>query len=466
MARTPGEWTVWMQPSAVMLVAFAMLIMFVLVHRRRRQRGKKKPFCSCKFGGAELDDSQVRAYVGVGLCLGSLSSPVWVVLPVLLDNKLAQDPDLLGLTEETLTITTTAIFIGWVVGCLFLPRLLQVFHHAQLLVGSICGLLLVALATVTLPHLTAGNLWVFTVVRFIHGIFLNMHFLQILYVQEAMPEGYGIPALISVNVGFCCMEILQAYLCGGPMFDWDWRLQAGLLYSLGLVLCLCIGFPNWWDILCSIPKSSRRLFDSDRKVPLTPSAALSTQEWTYGLSLASAFLATGCAFWGLNYSVGQLSTNKYRSMMFFSAADILGYSSALTAAAYGRSRAQALAFCLAALCLFFCSTCERGSFFMMSSAMVGRICLDLCWNTIYVFGEIFSPTARRKVLSACEITIRIGTTLAPYMGTLPASISCKFFGFLCLFAGLASLHLPDAVASKQLSPRNQGRDHFGLLHVA
>ena len=27
---------------------------------RRRQRGKKKPFCSCKFGGAELDDSQVK----------------------------------------------------------------------------------------------------------------------------------------------------------------------------------------------------------------------------------------------------------------------------------------------------------------------------------------------------------------------------------------------------------------------
>ena len=174
-----------------------------------------------------------------------------------------------------------AIFIGWVVGCLFLPRLLLVFHHAQLLVGSICGLLLVALATVTLPHLTAGNLWVFTAVRFIYGIFLNMHFLQILYVQEAMPEGYGIPALISVNVGFCCMEILQAYLCGGPMFDWDWRLQAGLLYSLGLVLCLCIGFPNWWDILCSIPKSSKRLFDSERKVPLTPNAVLSMQEPPY-----------------------------------------------------------------------------------------------------------------------------------------------------------------------------------------
>ena len=37
-------------------------------------------------------------------------------------------------------------------------------------------------------------------------------------------------------------------------------------------------------------------------------------------------------------------------MMFFSAADILGYSSALTAAAYGRSQVQAAAFLLAAFC--------------------------------------------------------------------------------------------------------------------
>ena len=43
-----------------------------------------------------------------------------------------------------------------------------------------------------------------------------------------------------------------------------------------------------------------------------PQAATPFEEWTYGLSLASAFLATGCAFWGLNYSVGQLSTNKCR----------------------------------------------------------------------------------------------------------------------------------------------------------
>ena len=54
---------------------------------------------------------QVRAYVGVGLGLGSLALPVWVLLPIFIDNKIAQDPNLPGLTEETLTITTTDTWI-------------------------------------------------------------------------------------------------------------------------------------------------------------------------------------------------------------------------------------------------------------------------------------------------------------------------------------------------------------------
>jgi hypothetical protein len=41
------------------------------------------------------------------------------------------------------------------------------------------------------------------------------------------------------------------------------------------------------------------------------------------------------------------------------------------------------------------------------------------------------------------MTMRIGGTLAPYAGTLPPSISCKLFSFLCLAAALGSLQLPD-----------------------
>ena len=49
--------------------------------------------------------------MGVGLGLGSLALPVWVLLPIFIDNKIAQDPNLPGLTEETLTITTTDTWI-------------------------------------------------------------------------------------------------------------------------------------------------------------------------------------------------------------------------------------------------------------------------------------------------------------------------------------------------------------------
>ena len=45
--------------------------------------------------------------MGVGLGFGSLALPAWVILPIFIDNKIAQDPSLPGLTEETLTITTT-----------------------------------------------------------------------------------------------------------------------------------------------------------------------------------------------------------------------------------------------------------------------------------------------------------------------------------------------------------------------
>jgi hypothetical protein len=34
--------------------------------------------------------------------------------------------------------------------------------------------------------------------------------------------------------------------------------------------------------------------------------------------------------------------------------------------------------------LFLCSTGEPGSALVMGSAMLGRICLDLCFTTIYV----------------------------------------------------------------------------------
>jgi len=53
----------------------------------------------------------VRDLLGIGTCIGGLALPVWHVMPVFLDLKIAQDPSLPGLSTETLPITTTVT--GW-----------------------------------------------------------------------------------------------------------------------------------------------------------------------------------------------------------------------------------------------------------------------------------------------------------------------------------------------------------------
>lgn len=191
---------------------------------------------------------QVRAILGVGVCIHSLSLPPLILLPVFIDNKIAADPALPGLTEQNLTVSSTAIFVGWVVGSLFMNRLMQAFNNAQLIVLGVTMLLWVTMATVTLPHLTAGNLAVFTAIRFVHGLAMNIVLVETMYVQEAVGPRWGNIVLVCLNVGWCLWDIVQAYACGWPMLSWDWRIEAALLYATPLILGLLIGFPDRWDI--------------------------------------------------------------------------------------------------------------------------------------------------------------------------------------------------------------------------
>lgn len=209
------------------------------------------------------------------------------MLPIFIDHKIAADPALPGLTEETLTITTTAIFGGWVVGSLFLQHLMSAFDKAQLIVAGCVGLLMVALATATLPHLTSGNLAVFTAVRFVQGLLQNIVFLETVYVQEAVPPGWGNAALVSANVGFCLVDILQSFLCGGPMLLWDWRLQVFVSKSVPLLLALLIGFPKRWEIMCSLPAASKALWKKEEVSAESPSLTAKDTQTSLSFELMS-----------------------------------------------------------------------------------------------------------------------------------------------------------------------------------
>ena len=54
--------------------------------------------------------------------------------------------------------------------------------------------------------------------------------------------------------------------------------------------------------------------------------------------------------------------------------------------------------------LFLCSNGKPGSLSVILPAMVGRLCLDICFTTIYVgLVENFSESAQMTVLPACNL---------------------------------------------------------------
>ena len=294
-----------------------------------------------------------RVMVGVGICIGS-SLPPWHSLPVFIDEKIAADPFLPGLTEATLPITTTAIFVGWVVGSLGLPRAMQVFSTEQLLLVCVVGLVLISFALVTVPYITAGSLAAFTCLRFVQGIFMNITMLQCIYVQDSLPPEWGNRALVCTNVMYCLFDIFMSAICGGPALNADWRIESLLFYAVPMPLGMLIAFPNFMEILKSIPQTGKALFQStsSRFQPVSTSAvesSLSPSEIHHAIALASAFLACGCSFHGLSYSAGQLSSNRYMSMALLNGADIVGYLGALSAGSWGRGKVQSTAFFLASL---------------------------------------------------------------------------------------------------------------------
>eukprot|EP00438_Fugacium_kawagutii_P021468 Skav234977 [mRNA] locus=scaffold122:107331:108053:+ [translate_table: standard] len=174
------------------------------------------------------------------------------------------------------------------------------------------------------------------------------------------------------------------------------------------------------------------------------------------IALAICFVACGCAFFGLSYSARQLSSNVYKSSMLLNMADILGFLAAMSADVFGRKRVQSSCFALAAICLLLCSTGVPGSAFVLSFAVIGRLCLDVSFTTVLVaMANIFPESAQKRVLPTMAIATRTGSLLAPFMGTLPAAISCPLFSALCFAAAGASLVLPDEKELEKSAPREK-----------
>ena len=358
--------------------------------------------------------------------------------------KLAADPALPGLTAETLPWSATAIFTGWLVGSVSLKQALEIFSKEQFLAISSVLLCSCTLATVTLPHLTAGNIVVFSAVRFVTGLLFATGPVGNLYVQECLPPQRRSQAMAFINTAYSIMAVLMATTCG--MFQsLDWRLDALLWCGLPPFLAFFIAFKKPLELLQSIPGTmTSNMSNSDSSNQRSESNKMSPSILKAALKLAVCFLACGVGSYGLSYSAGKLSENLYTNSVLLNSADILGYIAVLGADSLGRKTFQAGSYLFAALSLLLCGILQPGSWTIIACAMAGRICLNVAFTTIYVaLAEVFPESSQKNVLPICQIAARLGGILAPLSGTLPAVISCPAFGSACIAAVLATLTLPD-----------------------
>ena len=145
------------------------------------------------------------------------SQAPWQAMPVLIDRKIAAD-DGLPLTENQLTLSQTAIFVGvleavervlekhvapssnsdsgktcddwhgtlgaanapgWLLGSILLHPLMQRLSMKQLLVLLGATMLLLSVGTITLPYIQVVSLTMLCSVRLVHGMCLNIQGLQL-----------------------------------------------------------------------------------------------------------------------------------------------------------------------------------------------------------------------------------------------------------------------------------------------
>lgn len=435
---------------------------------------------------------QACLFAIVGLMFNSWGF-AFMLLPVFTDLKLAADPSLPTLTTESLALTSTALYFGWLVGSAAVGSVMDAYGRRRTVLGGALGLGLGSLALVAAPSVAAwaggGLLLLMGAARFLVGISSNALSVALVLLQESIPAAWRSRAVAALNTAYSLLAAAMAVACGTATRGLDWRAEV-LLWCLPPVLvAILAGLPLVQESLPYlagrrraeeaaevVTRIARWNGDESLACPATVAAAAGTEVGAAApnggdagkaaaggaggfsellrppllgrlLALAGCFVACGLGFYGLSYSAGGLSDDVYANSAYLSLADILGYGLSVGADAFGKRLVQGAAFSLAGACLLLCGALAAmggGGPGLLACAVVGRVCLNVCFCTVYVYAvELFPVACRGAAFSACQLAARLGGVFAPLCGTLAASVSCPVFGLFCVAAAAATFGMPE-----------------------
>jgi len=265
------------------------------------------------------------------------------------------------------------------------------------------------------------------------------------FVMEYWPISWAQGVIIFQNVSFASWAIVFGFSC------WTWSNRLGP--SLNVLLWCGTPVAISWACLAAMrppktapeaaahaPEKGAEGSGSSGATTAEPTSMLSPVWLCKAIMLAYCFVACGLVYFGLSYSAGKISPNVYHSIILINLIDIPGYLLAFLANVFGRRLVQSIAFAIAGACLFLSRCFDPSGYSVLCCAMVGHMCLNICFSTIYAaVVDSFPLSIQTGVMSLCQLGARVGSIFAPLCGTLPASVSCTLFATSSLIAAAFTL---------------------------
>lgn len=321
-----------------------------------------------------------------------ITSGAYTTVTVFTGDGIAKQP---GFGQKTVHMGETMLWLGAAVStAAFLP-LFDIYGRRDLLYfAGVLGLTSAASA------LLATSAWLYLVAQFGIGLFLFPTGLTawVLAAESVSPKVHNrmlavwniCYSLFGISMAACCLIINRTNM--------SWRMESVFWY-MPIVGSLMVG-PLYVSESPEMAGKSDRIDRNESSLRVWPMVG-------YLVATAVCWSAVSMSFYALSYSSSSLSPDIYLNMALLAGIDCVVYGCAMPIIDWLSPKgAQLTSLSCAAALMLFCSTLPPKSWAMMSVCLLGRMCVDVAFSTIFLLiVEVFPAPIRATAMGFSNIAL-------------------------------------------------------------
>lgn len=367
-------------------------------------------------------------------------------------------------SEWIISMSSSILFIGWIVGAIVLGWVADSYGRKKVLFGSLFGML-----TCGMVGPFVNNIHVFLLMRFFVGFFIpGTSYLMYVLISEFVGDAYRATAGI-VLWAFCtfslCLLGLIAYfvrqwktlflVCTAPFFilllsykfvpeSVRWlRLKGRLDEALEIFKTMAKFNGRKFNINATLRPVSGQSKSSPLELFITKRMAIRTSLQGF------VWMVNGALYYGISLASSDLGGSFYLNFVLVSIVDIPASLACIWLCnRYGRRCTLYISVSLAGLMTLLVAFVLSPNEARVVLGMTGKFMIMISFNAIGTLSLELHPTdIRSQAMGIFQITSRVGAASAPWIVQVARishhSLPFIIMGVLGFLAGVASFFLPE-----------------------